>query len=147
MSGTLLGYVFNKALSKNIPVYFADSAPGFKRLPGVIDSQVGNLTLAKTKVAFEGGKLFTDEDMKAMEQITVTNMSHESDGDPNAHYSVQGEDAGGSKVKGGHVQEDESKQTVGYHPASFCMIMQLISADREPTKPFVAASSSARAGE
>lgn len=46
-------------------------------------------------------------------------MSHRSDSDPNAHYSVQGEDAGGSKVKSGHVQEDESKQTVSSHLHSF----------------------------
>ncbi|KAG5305527.1 hypothetical protein I7I50_05962 [Histoplasma capsulatum G186AR] len=111
MPGTLLGYVFNKTLSKSIPVYIAESGTGFKRLTGAIDTQVKNLALSKTKAAFEEGKLFTDDDMKAMEQITISNMSHRSDSDPNAHYSVQGEDAGGSKVKSGHVQEDESKQT------------------------------------
>lgn len=41
-------------------------------------------------------------------------MSHRSDGDPNPHYSVQGETAAGSKVKGGHVSEDASKQTVRF---------------------------------
>ena len=41
-------------------------------------------------------------------------MSHQSKGDPNAHYSVQGETAAGSKVKGGHVTEDASKQTVSF---------------------------------
>lgn len=39
-------------------------------------------------------------------------MSHSSLGDSNAHYSVQGETSAGSKVKGNHAQEDESKQTV-----------------------------------
>ncbi|OJD12622.1 hypothetical protein ACJ73_09320 [Blastomyces percursus] len=126
MPGTLLGYVFNKALSKSIPVYITESGPSFKRLTGAIDTQVRNLALSKIKAAFEGGKLFTDDDMKAMERITISNMSHESDGDPNAHYSVQGEDAGGSKIKGGHVQEDESKQTVSSHPASSCLITMLI---------------------
>ncbi|KKZ67877.1 hypothetical protein EMCG_06406 [[Emmonsia] crescens] len=29
MSGTLLGYVFNKALSKSIPVYITESGPGW----------------------------------------------------------------------------------------------------------------------
>jgi hypothetical protein len=43
-------------------------------------------------------------------------MSHQSKGDPNAHYSVQGETAAGSKVKGGHVTEDASKQTVSFCP-------------------------------
>ncbi|KGQ00991.1 hypothetical protein PAAG_12298 [Paracoccidioides lutzii Pb01] len=62
-------------------------------------------------------------------------MSHGRDGNPNAHYSVQEEDAGGSKVKGGHVQEDETKLTVSSHPASFCVITMLIPANREPIRP------------
>lgn len=72
MPGTLLGYVFNKTLSKSIPVYIAESGTGFKRLTGAIDTQVKNLALSKTKAAFEEGKLFTDDDMKAMEQITIS---------------------------------------------------------------------------
>ncbi|PGH05476.1 hypothetical protein AJ79_06783 [Helicocarpus griseus UAMH5409] len=106
MSGTFLGYVFNKTLSKSIPVYIAESGPGFKRLTGPIDTQ-----------------------------ITIFNMSHGSDGDPNAHYSVKGEDAGGSKVKGGHVQKDEFKHTMSSHPAFFCVIVMLISVNREPIRP------------
>lgn len=43
-------------------------------------------------------------------------MSHSSLGDSNAHYSVQGETGAGSKVKGNHAQEDESKQTVTSTP-------------------------------
>ena len=39
-------------------------------------------------------------------------MSHQNMGDPNAHYSVQGETAAGSRVKGGHAAEEASKQTV-----------------------------------
>lgn len=41
-------------------------------------------------------------------------MSHQSTGDTNAHYSVQGETAAGGKVRGGHVTEDASQQTVSF---------------------------------
>ncbi|CAI7599332.1 unnamed protein product [Penicillium viridicatum] len=61
---------------------------------------------------FESGKLFKDDDMKQMEQLSITNMSHSSLGDRNAHYSVQDETSAGSKVKGNHAQEDKSKQTL-----------------------------------
>lgn len=44
--------------------------------------------------------------------IGSSNMTHSSTSDPNAHYSVQGMGSDGSKVNDGHVQEDESKQTV-----------------------------------
>jgi len=39
-------------------------------------------------------------------------MSHQNTGDPNAHYSVQGETSAGSKVRGGHAAEAASQQTV-----------------------------------
>lgn len=44
--------------------------------------------------------------------IINSNMTYGSEGDVNAHYSVQGETDSGSRVKGGHVPEDASKQTV-----------------------------------
>ncbi|KAF2260206.1 hypothetical protein CC78DRAFT_547690 [Lojkania enalia] len=90
---SLIGQVFNKALSKSISVYIAESGDGFKRLTGAIGQDVKEAAFAKVK---------------------ESNMSHQSKGDPNAHYSVQGETAAGSKVKGGHVTEDASKQTVSF---------------------------------
>ncbi|EEH20706.2 hypothetical protein PABG_02937 [Paracoccidioides brasiliensis Pb03] len=73
MPGSLLDYVFNKALSKSIPVYITESGSGFKRLTGATDTQVRrNLALSETKAAFEGGKLFTDDNMNAMDQITIS---------------------------------------------------------------------------
>ena len=108
----LIGQVFNKALKKNISVYLSESGDGYKRLSGVIGAGVKSAALSKVKDRFENGSLFNEEDMKLMEQVTITNMSHQSEDDQNAHYSVQGETATGSKVKGGHVPEDASKQTV-----------------------------------
>ncbi|EKV04070.1 hypothetical protein Pdw03_1641 [Penicillium digitatum] len=108
---SLIGQVFNKVLNKNIPVYIATSGNGFIRWTSVIDQAVKDVALATVKAPFESGKLFNDDDMRQMEQLTITNMSHSSLGDPNAHYSVQGETSAGSKVKGNHAQEDESKQT------------------------------------
>ncbi|KAF2786081.1 hypothetical protein K505DRAFT_368534 [Melanomma pulvis-pyrius CBS 109.77] len=108
---SLIGQVFNKALSKSISVYITESGDGFKRLTGAIGQDVKEAALAKVKERFENGTLFKDDDMQQMERVTITNMSHQSKSDPNAHYSVQGETAAGSKVKGGHVPEDPSKQT------------------------------------
>jgi len=45
---------------------------------------------------------------------TTSNMSHQSENNTNAHYSVLGETATGVKFKGGHVTEDPSKQTVSF---------------------------------
>ncbi|KAF4770775.1 hypothetical protein HAV15_012832 [Penicillium sp. str.  len=108
---SLIGQVFNKILNKSIPVYIANSGNGYIRYPALIDQAVKEAALAKVKAPFESGKLFKDDDMRQMEQLTITNMSHSSLGDSNAHYSVQGETSAGSKVKGNHAQEDESKQT------------------------------------
>jgi len=47
-------------------------------------------------------------------------MSHESEGDTNAHYSVEGENEFGNTVSDGHVMEDESKQTVT-NPLSYLL--------------------------
>lgn len=113
---SLIGQVFNKALQKNISVYIAESGEGYRRLTGSIGSGVQILALSKVKERFENGSLFKEEDMKLMERVTITNMSHKSPGDQNAHYSVQGETATGSKVKGGHVPEDASMQTVSQRP-------------------------------
>ena len=41
-------------------------------------------------------------------------MLHRSPGDLRPHYSVQGEASNGDKVKGAHVPEDASKQTVKF---------------------------------
>ncbi|KAH8714084.1 hypothetical protein GQ44DRAFT_776087 [Phaeosphaeriaceae sp. PMI808] len=99
---SLIGQVFNKALSKNISVYLSESGDGFKP------------ALQKVKCSFESGALFKDDDMKLMERVVVTNMSHQNPGDPNAHYSVQGETGNGIKVKGGHVAENPSNQTASH---------------------------------
>ncbi|PYH46600.1 uncharacterized protein BP01DRAFT_18024 [Aspergillus saccharolyticus JOP 1030-1] len=106
-----IGNVFNKALQKAIPVYIAESGEGYKRLTGVIAESVKNAALAKIKAPFEEGRLFKFEDMKEMHQLTITNMCHPSDSDPQDHYSIQGEGTTGEKVKGGHVPDDASKQT------------------------------------
>jgi len=45
-------------------------------------------------------------------------MAHQSPGDPNMHYSVQGESSDDVKVKGGHIPLDSSKQTVIISPLS-----------------------------
>ncbi|KAH7388829.1 hypothetical protein BKA66DRAFT_569143 [Pyrenochaeta sp. MPI-SDFR-AT-0127] len=92
---SLIDQVFNKALSKNISVYLSEPGDEFKRIPR----------------SFESGALFKNDDMKLMERVVVTNMSHQSPGDPNAHYSVQGETGNGTKVKGKHVAENPSNQT------------------------------------
>ncbi|KAI9756596.1 MAG: hypothetical protein M4579_003774 [Chaenotheca gracillima] len=116
---SLIGQVFNKALSKSISVYITESGDGFKRLTGAIGQDVKEAALVKVKESFENGfengTLFKDDDMQQMER---------SKSDPNAHYSVQGETAAGSKVKGGHVPEDASKQTVNslsmlYHQKAY----------------------------
>ena len=39
-------------------------------------------------------------------------LAHPSPSDPNIHYTVEAW-SNGSRVKDGHVPEDESKQTVG----------------------------------
>ncbi|KAK0635307.1 hypothetical protein B0T17DRAFT_612196 [Bombardia bombarda] len=79
---------------KNIAVLIAESGDGYRRLTDAISESVKIAALAKVKERFEGGSLFK-----------------ESEGDQNAHYSVQGETATGRKVKGGHIPEDTSKQT------------------------------------
>ncbi|KAF2672886.1 hypothetical protein BT63DRAFT_450912 [Microthyrium microscopicum] len=99
---SLISQVFNKALSKSISVYITESGDSFKRLTSAIGQDVKEAALAKVKERFKNGTLFKDDDMQQMER---------SKGDPNAHYSVQGETAAGSKVKGGHVTKDASKQT------------------------------------
>ena len=135
---SFLGNVFNKAAGKSIPVYLTTSGPTFWRPTGTISQAAKDLAFAKTKAAFEAGSLFKDDDMKNIDSLKVTyvavqsvsfgvmlliqdrHMSHESEDDPNAHYSVQGEDSSGFKVNDGHVQQDESKQTVNNHLPLLC---------------------------
>ncbi|MCJ1223415.1 hypothetical protein MMC12_000056 [Toensbergia leucococca] len=83
---SLLGSVFNKALGRSINVYLAKEGSGYIRLTDVIDDAVKRAALNKTMAAFESGKLFNENDMKNMEQLTITNMGHPSDNDPNNHY-------------------------------------------------------------
>ena len=109
---SLIGRVSNKALGKNISVYISESGEGFKRVTGAISTKVKETAFSIVKDRFESGKLFNENDMKQMERLTITNMSHQSAGDPNTHYSLQGEDAAGIKVKGVHVPEEASEQTV-----------------------------------
>lgn len=117
---SLIGQVFNKALQKNISVYISESGEGYKRLTGAIGATVKSAALSKVRERFEDGSLFREEDMKLMERVTITNMSHQSPGDLSAHYSVQGETSAGDKVKGGHVPEDASNQTVSNNvPSQF----------------------------
>jgi len=39
---------------------------------------------------------------------------HSSDTHPDRHISLKAEDENGDKIKGGHVTEDPSKQTVSF---------------------------------
>ncbi|KAF2452534.1 hypothetical protein BDY21DRAFT_260342, partial [Lineolata rhizophorae] len=105
---------FNSAASKTIDVVISESGPGFKRLTGAISQDIKDAALAKAKERFESGNLFKSDDMKQMDKLVITDMSHTSSGDPNAHHSVQGETATGVKVKGGHAAEDSSKQTASF---------------------------------
>lgn len=68
---SLLGYVFNRAANKQIPVYLMTHGPGFWRPTGVISDEVKDLALSKIKNAFEGGHLFKENDMKSMERLDI----------------------------------------------------------------------------
>lgn len=129
---------FNPATGKSISTKLVTSAPDFWRPTDAISQPAKDLALAKTKAAFEAGKLFSDADMQIIECLDIrlvchfvhsdspspfvygmtgtliqsSNMSHVSPGDPNPHYSVQGKNAEDIQVKHGHVTSDESKQTV-----------------------------------
>ncbi|RMZ82655.1 hypothetical protein DV738_g1631, partial [Chaetothyriales sp. CBS 135597] len=112
VGGVKIAEVVNKARGNaRIPLIISESGDGYKRLLEAIGDRAKAMAAGKVKAAFEGGKLFDDDDMAKMDQLVVTNMSHQSDTDQNAHYSVHGENASGKKVKGGHVMEDESRQT------------------------------------
>lgn len=113
-----IGYAFNGYLNKNMAVYLSETGDGYKRLTGAIGDSVKSAAFAKVEERIGNGSLSGEEDMKMMERLVITNMSHQSPGDWDAHYSVQGETATGIKVKGGHVSEDESKQTVSWTPTS-----------------------------
>ncbi|RMD44476.1 hypothetical protein DV735_g751, partial [Chaetothyriales sp. CBS 134920] len=93
-----------------IPLIISESGDGYTRLLEAVGDKAKAMAAEKITAAFESGRLFKDEDMARMDQLVVTNMSHLSEADQKAHYSVQGEDPFG-KVKGGHVMEDESRQT------------------------------------
>ena len=58
-------------LGKNIPVYLAAASPGFWRPITVISPMGKELALLKTKNAFEGGKLFKEDDMKITHSLNV----------------------------------------------------------------------------
>lgn len=66
-----IGYVFNGALNKNIPVNLCTIGPSFWRPTGAISQVAKNLALAKVKAAFEGGDLFTDTDMRTTESLVI----------------------------------------------------------------------------
>ena len=72
-----IGSVFNKALGKSIKVYLSNEGAGFRRLTGAIQQEAKDAALEKTKSAFEDGKLFKEDDMKNMEQITITYVAVE----------------------------------------------------------------------
>jgi hypothetical protein len=69
---SLMGQVFNKALSKNISVYLSESGDRFKRIPGGIDQALKAAALQKVKRIFESGALVKDDDMKLMKRVVVT---------------------------------------------------------------------------
>jgi hypothetical protein len=130
---SVLGNVFNKATGKIIPVYLTTSGRTFWRPTRIISQKAKNTAFEKTKAAFESGNLFKDDDMKNMTSLDITyvavhsvsvgvrlliqdgNMPHESKKDRKTHCTIEGKNSRGAKVKGGHVQLDESKQTVSNH--------------------------------
>lgn len=67
-----IGQVFNKVLQKDIPVFLTESGEGYKRLTGIIGEDVKQAALAKIKGPFESGDLFKDDDLKSMEQLSIT---------------------------------------------------------------------------
>ncbi|KAJ5908738.1 hypothetical protein N7495_001420, partial [Penicillium taxi] len=121
----LIGHTFNKALKKMIPVFIATTLPTrypdviLVRPVDVIAEQVKVRALAMVKDRVENGKVFNDNDLMRMERVVITisssHMPHASPSDPNIHYSVQGEDEKGVKVKSGHISIDPTKQTVSLH--------------------------------
>ncbi len=128
---SLIGQVFNRAVSKNISVYISESGDGYMRLTGAISQRLKNRALAVVKDRFENGTVFKEEDMRQMARLTITwgidfgfstpslltttsNMPHESAGHTVPHYSLRGEAEDGTTIKGGHVTEDPSLQTVRF---------------------------------
>ncbi|KAJ6118791.1 hypothetical protein N7471_013411 [Penicillium samsonianum] len=112
MSKHLIGYVFNKALNKNIPVYLPTIWNNIMRVPEVVDQAVKTAALATVKAPLKNGTLFKFEDMQKMDELLITNTLHQSQTDPNNHCSVQGQTTGGVRIKANHAQEDQSKQYV-----------------------------------
>ncbi|KAF2257464.1 hypothetical protein BU26DRAFT_599956 [Trematosphaeria pertusa] len=77
-------------------------------------SKIGTVTtkeaVAKIQRAIDNDKLFKNEDLNIITQISISNMTHTSSSDPNSHYSVVGYDGNNQHVTHSHVQQDESKQ-------------------------------------
>lgn len=72
MSGSLLGFVFNRLLAQQIPVYLAQKGNGYVRLTEAIDPKAKVLAFGHVKDAFESGSVFTDERMKSMKKLVLT---------------------------------------------------------------------------
>lgn len=71
---SLLGTVWNKALHRFINVYLGSSGLNYVRYVAAIDEAVKAEALERTRVAFEGGKLFKEDDMKAIDRLTITHV-------------------------------------------------------------------------
>jgi hypothetical protein len=130
---SVLGNVFNKATRQSIPVYLTTSGRSFWRPTKIISQDSKDIAFSKTKTAFESGKLFKYDDMKNIASLSITyvavrsvsvgvrllirdrRMPHESKKDRKTHCSIEAKNSRGAKVKGGHVQLDESRQTVSNH--------------------------------
>ena len=69
---SLIGQIFNKALQKSIPVYIATVGNGYIRITSAISEEVKEAALSTIKQRFENGTLFNDDDLKQMEQLTIT---------------------------------------------------------------------------
>jgi hypothetical protein len=69
---SLIGQVFNRAVSKNISVYISESGDGYMRLTGAISQRLKNRALAVVKDRFENGTVFKEEDMRQMARLTIT---------------------------------------------------------------------------
>lgn len=123
----LIGTVTTK-FNKTISVV-TTSGPNYIRIVSAIEQAYKDEAVAKIQHALDQDKLFMDEDLDKITQISIryviastaidvlqltrdSNMPHVSADDADSHYSVVGYDAVNEPVMEAHVQQDHSKQRV-----------------------------------
>jgi len=95
---------------KSVAIKLSTEGPGYKRLVDAIGNKAKDNAATTVAAALENGIAVKDEDYAKFDEVKINNMNHESETDPNAHFSCEGW-SGGKKVKGFHVMQDPSKQT------------------------------------